>query len=345
MDWYHGSPLPLTVLRAGSTITQDRELARIFSHKPDTVCIGDDGHILHTGRLPGFLHRIVEPILPNDLLPHPASTMSDGLEWLTLRNFTLALMEKTIPFPAERLTDAVLAEFRARMETNSTSAFSTSTSSSSSILKMQDSEKCNNPVLTYATKNPAKLVSMRETLRGLPLDLLDLSGPRAHVWETPEDGETPMENAMEKAMGYWRQLCIPVFSIDSGLYFTGVQKKDQPGVHIRRMHGHRMDDAEMVLHYAGLARKYGGYLEARYRNAFCLVLDDMHCIRYEGPDIDSEAFHLVDRPHAVAIPNATAEQSEMKDTEDRTNLGVINGFRGLFTRIMPLLRQYAPSHR
>jgi hypothetical protein len=30
--WYHGSPLELKILRKGSTITQDRELAMAFSH-------------------------------------------------------------------------------------------------------------------------------------------------------------------------------------------------------------------------------------------------------------------------------------------------------------------------
>jgi hypothetical protein len=37
--WYHGSPLELTTLHEGSTITQKRELARIFSHKPTRVSV------------------------------------------------------------------------------------------------------------------------------------------------------------------------------------------------------------------------------------------------------------------------------------------------------------------
>ena len=361
MEWYHGSPLPLTVLRAGSTFTQDRTLARVFSHKPAIVNREEDGNVLHTGTLPGFLYRIAEPVLPDDLLPHPTSTLPDGLEWLTLRNFTLECIEATMPLPSERLTETMLADFRA-MAADATSVPGTTPAF--------DSPRNNprNPVLVYGTRNPAKLVSMRETLRGIPVGLLDLSGPRAFVRETPEDGHTPIENAMEKALGYWRQLRVPVFSIDSGLYFTGVEDKDQPGVHIRRMNGHRMDDAEMVRHYSALARKYGGFLEARYRNAFCLVLDDTHCIRYEGPDIDSEAFHLVDRPHAkhqegfpldsisveirsgrhyFDLPlssglDATEENNgTTRDRADRTDLGVIDGFRGLFSRIMPLLHQFA----
>ena len=34
LPWYHGSQQELTLLRVGSSITQDREIARIFSHRP-----------------------------------------------------------------------------------------------------------------------------------------------------------------------------------------------------------------------------------------------------------------------------------------------------------------------
>ena len=38
--WYHGSPMLLSELRAGSTITQWRALAEAFSHKPHRLCYG-----------------------------------------------------------------------------------------------------------------------------------------------------------------------------------------------------------------------------------------------------------------------------------------------------------------
>ena len=40
--WYHGSPLELALLRPGSTVTQDRRLAEVFSHKPAVVSVSDD---------------------------------------------------------------------------------------------------------------------------------------------------------------------------------------------------------------------------------------------------------------------------------------------------------------
>ena len=52
--WYHGSPFELKTIRKGSTITQKRELARIFSHKPAVASMEDDGSIKHNGTQPGL---------------------------------------------------------------------------------------------------------------------------------------------------------------------------------------------------------------------------------------------------------------------------------------------------
>jgi hypothetical protein len=114
--WYHGSPLQLTVLRAGSTITRDRDLARIFSHKPEIVSIDDDGTIRHTGTRPGYLYRIDEPLEPEDAYPHPRTTMPPGLEWLTRRELRLLLLGPTEVRKDEFLTQAQLAELRRREE-------------------------------------------------------------------------------------------------------------------------------------------------------------------------------------------------------------------------------------
>ena len=103
--WYHGSPLQLTVLRAGSTITRNRDLARVFSHKPRLVSIGDDGALQHTGTLPGYLYRIDEPLGPEDVTPHPRTTMPVGLEWLTRRELRLALIGPTEVREEEFLTE------------------------------------------------------------------------------------------------------------------------------------------------------------------------------------------------------------------------------------------------
>lgn len=112
--WYHGSPVQLTVLRAGSTITQKRELARIFSHKPPIVVIDDDGSIRHNGTQPGYLYVIAEDVLPGDVTPHPRTTMGPGDEWLITRELRVTLVGTTQPRPEESLSEADIAALRAR---------------------------------------------------------------------------------------------------------------------------------------------------------------------------------------------------------------------------------------
>jgi hypothetical protein len=112
--WYHGSPLTLSVLRAGSTVTQDRGLARVFSHRPTIVCIEDDGRIRHSGQQPGILYRLVGPLADPDLVPHPNSTMADGLEWLTTRDLEVSRIERTVLRPEELLSEEDVARLVGR---------------------------------------------------------------------------------------------------------------------------------------------------------------------------------------------------------------------------------------
>ncbi len=114
-SWYHGSPLELTTLRAGSTITQRRDLARIFSHKPMIVSIDDEGRIKHNGTLSGYLYVIDEAVLPEDVEPHPRTTMGPGDEWLTHRELRVRLLGVVEPRPEELLSEAELADLHHRI--------------------------------------------------------------------------------------------------------------------------------------------------------------------------------------------------------------------------------------
>ncbi len=113
--WYHGSPFELTTLHVGSTITQRRDLARIFSHKPMIVCIEDDGRIRHNGTQPGYLYVIDEAVAPEDVEAHPRTTMGPGDEWLTHRELRVRLLGVVEPQPEELLTEAELEDLRRRI--------------------------------------------------------------------------------------------------------------------------------------------------------------------------------------------------------------------------------------
>lgn len=93
--WYHGSPLVLEVLAAGSSITRNRDLAVAFSHKPTQLSIDDDGVVRHNGRQDGYLYEIDEPVSPNDLHVHEAIRRDDPWEWITERPYRLRRIERT----------------------------------------------------------------------------------------------------------------------------------------------------------------------------------------------------------------------------------------------------------
>jgi predicted ATPase len=118
-DWYHGSPEELSTLLEGSTITQDRDLARAFSHKPSLVSQGfDDGvrQIKHSGAAPGYLYRLRDVIADGDVRPHPSTTMGPGQEWLTNRELRVELIEPTVVRPDEVLNAEEKAVLVARAE-------------------------------------------------------------------------------------------------------------------------------------------------------------------------------------------------------------------------------------
>ena len=109
--WFHGSPLELTVLRAGSTITQDVDLARIFSHRPRVVARDDTGKLWHNGSGSGWLYEVVG-VEDGDVYQHPETTMQPGEEWLTRRDLDLKRLGPTQIVGGELLSDADVEELR-----------------------------------------------------------------------------------------------------------------------------------------------------------------------------------------------------------------------------------------
>lgn len=96
------------MLQAGSTMTQWRDLARVFSHKPSVVSISDERRIQHNGTRPGYLYEVAEPVAPEDVEQHPRTTMPPGDEWLTHRELRLCLIGETTVRCEEFLSDAAM---------------------------------------------------------------------------------------------------------------------------------------------------------------------------------------------------------------------------------------------
>lgn len=91
--WYHGSDKMFEELKEGSTITQWRELAEAFSHRPSRLSYDDGGVISHNGSEDGYLYVIDEPVdVGWDIYAHPKTTMDENAEFLTKRPLRVKLV-------------------------------------------------------------------------------------------------------------------------------------------------------------------------------------------------------------------------------------------------------------
>lgn len=150
--------------------------------------------------------------------------------------------------------------------------------------------------ILYGTGNPAKLNGMRNWLSSLEIEIIGLNDIDMDIPEIEEDGNTPLENAKKKALGYYNAFHMPVFSCDSGLYIENIPEEEQPGVHVRTINGRYLSDEEMIEYYANLAEKYGD-LKARYKNAVCLVTEDGNVHSAMEECMASKPFIITSKPH------------------------------------------------
>ena len=112
--WFHGSPLNLEKLCKGSSITQIEKLARAFSTKPTVVSVSDDGSIRHNRKEKGRVYKIIDTVTPDDYYKHPATTMDEGWEWITKRDFRLEFLYEYQSAPDDILSEEEIRALKER---------------------------------------------------------------------------------------------------------------------------------------------------------------------------------------------------------------------------------------
>ena len=123
LPWYHGSQQKLTKLRVGSSITQNRNVAKAFSHRPSLLTQSEGGTVKHDGVTPGYLYTIADEIGPDDVRPHPHPVNATRWEWLINRELKLELIEQTVVTDEELLTDQEIIEIKRKQEERSERSF------------------------------------------------------------------------------------------------------------------------------------------------------------------------------------------------------------------------------
>ena len=116
LTWYHGSQQKLTTLSIGSSITPDKTVAKVFSHRPSMLSMSESGTVKHDGVTPGYLYTVADEIGPDDVYPHPHPVNATRWEWLTNRELKLEFIEQTVVTDEERLTGQEITEIKRKQE-------------------------------------------------------------------------------------------------------------------------------------------------------------------------------------------------------------------------------------
>lgn len=150
------------------------------------------------------------------------------------------------------------------------------------------------------TTNPSKVGYFEKLLSDADVSFITPRG--LGISDEPrETGGTPEENARIKA-AFYGQYADAVICADSGLYFDALALDDprQPGLHIRTPNGMRLNDEQMIAHYAALAHSLGGRVMAYYLDG-CAVQcgGQVYGFQATREEARARAFYLTDTPCAA----------------------------------------------
>ncbi|MBN2826756.1 MAG: hypothetical protein JXQ26_02140 [Tissierellales bacterium] len=129
--------------------------------------------------------------------------------------------------------------------------------------------------LLIGTGNKARLAYVQGILEDLNLELVDLNDVNID-FRVEENGETPEENSLEKALGYHRISGLPTLSIDTGLYLDRFPKDRQPGLYVKRLGDDDAEasDEEMLDYYRAEIEACGGSSDGYWEIGMALVYSE-----------------------------------------------------------------------
>ena len=153
----------------------------------------------------------------------------------------------------------------------------------------------------YGTNNNAKINYLKNLVKNPYINVIGINDLPNINHDIDESGKEPLENAKIKALHYYDQIKMPVFSIDSGLFFEGIKYEDQPGTQVRRINGRKLSDEEMIEYYSKLAEKYGGEIIGYYKNGMYIKINQEITIEKNDGKIDFEKFILSSKPHPKRV--------------------------------------------
>jgi XTP/dITP diphosphohydrolase len=131
--------------------------------------------------------------------------------------------------------------------------------------------------ILFATTNPHKKERFQAYYEPLGLKVISFSDIKDKI-EVVEDGKTPEENALKKALAGYNFTHKPTFGIDYWLRIEGFPENLQPGPFVRRIfvgeNNQRIEanDEEMLNYYINKIKDLGGRTKGTWTSAIALVV-------------------------------------------------------------------------
>ncbi len=136
--------------------------------------------------------------------------------------------------------------------------------------------------LVIATRNPGKLLEMRELLA--PYGVEALSAEELGLAEPEETGARFRDNARIKALAAAKAARLPAFADDSGLAVDALA--GAPGIHSARWAGPNRDFGRAMRKVEDMLRERGAtrpeQRQAHFVSALCVAWPDGHVEEFEG---------------------------------------------------------------
>ncbi len=197
------------------------------------------------------------------------------------------------------------------------------------------------PQILMATSNPHRIDYFSRKLAERDIQLLAPADLGLSA-EADETGISPVDNALLKVISLLKAAAdrnleaLPVFAMDEGLYLDGVPEELQPGLNVRRLNGHRLNDEEMIDHYLSLVHQYGddGQLTGYFLKGICVCVPGAVEARFFTFEMKARRVFTSERSEKITegyplasiqrIPLFDKFKSELTEEEERQVVDVEN---------------------
>lgn len=180
-----------------------------------------------------------------------------------------------------------------------------------------------------ATTNKAKIRYYGTKLREHGIEIVTLEDLNIE-YDVNETGKNPIENAIIKASAYHKISGMPTIVLDEGLFLESVPDNIQPGTHVRRVNGKRLNDIEMIKYYIDLVNKYGenGTLKGYFLKGVAIVnQNNTYTFEYKANRcFTNKQSKIIDEGYPLAsiqiISSLNKFKSELTEEEEKSTMDV-----------------------